>query len=59
MKTDYYFCNATIRVKECKLSANVCCLICRHQEECSLTCGKVKPCKEEDFGEDEGCEFLI
>lgn len=52
------FCNASLR-PNCILNTNLCCLVCNVKEDCYLQCGKVKPCKPEDYDESEPCEFLI
>lgn len=59
MKPTYYFCNASVRVAECRVNPNLCCLTCEHNEDCKKIAGRVKPCQACDFGDDEICDFMI
>ena len=63
MNKTYLYCNATVRPKFCMLETNLCCCVCKHNEECTVSnqvfYPNCNPCKPEDLEDDDRCSFLL
>lgn len=60
-KKTLFFCYSNVRPLGCSKETNLCCLFCDERDACVErgihNHSKVIPCNENDFEEEEDCEF--